>query len=265
VIRPLGNGVRTSFPSGYSIDKGRVRFGGFPLQIAICMAFNLKPYQVSGPAWITTAPFDIEAKLSDGSSENQVPFMLQALLADRFKMVVRRERREQPVYAIVIDKGGLKIQQSTPTSEPAPAAPAAIAFGSPTGQFSISDGQMTITFGGGGLKISEGKDDGAHFHLTQMSSLADFLSTAAGRPVIDRTGLKAGYQFDFDVSDEEMSGGAGALTASRAGGPGVASDPGNGPVFFQDVLKKIGLNLESQKASIEMLVIEHIEQKPTDN
>ncbi len=205
VIRPLGNGVRTSFPAGYSIDTGRVRFGGFPWQIAISTAFNLKPYQVSGPAWLTTALFDIEGKLPEGASENQVPLMLQALLADRFKMVIRRESREQPVYALVIDKGGLKIQPTTPTPESAPAAPAAIAASSPTGQFSMSaSGEMTMTMGGG-LRINTGKDDSAHFRVTQMSSLADFLSTAAGRPVIDKTGLEgAGYQFGLlDVSDEE--------------------------------------------------------------
>jgi uncharacterized protein (TIGR03435 family) len=69
--------------------------------------------------------FDIQAKLPPGASEDQVPEMLQALLADRFKLTIHREHKDQTVLALVVAKAGLKVKEAVPDAEtPAPPASA---------------------------------------------------------------------------------------------------------------------------------------------
>jgi uncharacterized protein (TIGR03435 family) len=264
VIKPLRLGARPSSPIGFTIDKARMRFAG-SLQAVICKAYNVKPYRLAGPAWATGVfsadLFEIEAKLPEGAIEHQVPLMLQALLADCFKMTTHRENREQPVYAIVVDKGGIKFKEKTPTQEP-PLPPGAMAIG----QMIMSKGQMTFTAAGGDLKMTMG-DKGMHFEASKVASLAEILSPGAGRPVLDKTNLKGSYQIEFDVSDEEMDNpaAAAAFAPPGAGAAPVASTPVDGSAFFRDILKKLGLNVESQKAQVEMLMIDHIEKTPTGN
>jgi uncharacterized protein (TIGR03435 family) len=196
--------------------------------------------------------------------------MLQALLADRFKMTVHRENREQSVYAIVVDKGGIKFKEKPPAQEPPPPPPplpdGAMVIGTPTGQTIVSKGQMQYTANDGGLKFSMG-EKGLHFEVSRISALADFFSSGAGRPVLDKTNLKGSYQIEFDVSDEELDNpaAAAAFAPPGAGGAPVASAPVDGSAFFRDILKKLGLNVESTKDQVEMLVIDHIEKTPTGN
>jgi uncharacterized protein (TIGR03435 family) len=276
VVKPFVLTAGSLSSTGFNIDKGRVRFAGFPLQAVICKAYNLKPYQLAGPAWATGTfsadLFEIEAKLPEGATEDQVPLMLQALLAERFKMTVHRESREQSVYAIVVDKGGIKFKEKPPAQEPPPPPPplppGATVMGTPTGQMIMSKGAMTITAAGGDLTMTMG-DKGIHFEASKVASLAEFFSPGAGRPVVDKTGLKGSYQIEFDVSDEEMDNPAAAAAFSPTGAGGgapVASAPVDGSAFFRDILKKnLGLNVESRKDQVEMLVIDHIEKTPSEN
>jgi uncharacterized protein (TIGR03435 family) len=273
VVKPFVLSASTVSSVGFAMDKARVRFAGFPLQAVIAKAYNIQPYQISGPAWITalgTDLFEIEARLPEGATEDQVPLMLQALLAERFKMTAHRENREQSVYAIVVDKAGIKFKEKAPAPEPAhppqPLPEGATVINTPTGETIMSKGQMSYTAAGGGLKFTMG-EKGLHFEVSRISTLADFFSTGAGRPVLDKTGLKGSYQIEFDVSEDEMDNpaAAAAFSPQGTGGVGVASTPTDGSAFFKDILKKIGLNVESQKALVEMLVIDHIEKTPTGN
>src|ERR1039457_2612149 len=109
--------------AGMKIDGKRVDIGNFALMQLICKAYDVKPYQVSGPSWLQSVGlagqrFDIVANLPEGATKEQVPQMLQGLLAERFKLAIHRESRDQAVYAMMIGKGGLKIK------EPAAPAPA---------------------------------------------------------------------------------------------------------------------------------------------
>lgn len=81
--------VGTPNPPISEIDNARVRLH-LPLQGIVCAAYGVRADQVIGPQWIVNTRFDVEAKLPDGGTVGQVPAMLQALLADRFKMTIHR-------------------------------------------------------------------------------------------------------------------------------------------------------------------------------
>ena len=79
------------------------------MKYCVAAAYGLKEYQVSGPAWITETHYDILAKAAEGTRKEQIPAMLQALLAERFQLEVHREKKEFNVFALVIAKGGPKL------------------------------------------------------------------------------------------------------------------------------------------------------------
>src|ERR1017187_7864415 len=85
---------------GMNIDAARVDFGFLSLADLIPIAFRVKPYQVSGPNWMSAQRFDILAKMPEGATKEQVPDMLQALLVERFKLTFHRDNKEHSVYAL---------------------------------------------------------------------------------------------------------------------------------------------------------------------
>ena len=100
--------------AGMRIDGARVDIGNFTLLQLITKAYDVKTYQVQGPSWMTPMAqrFDIVANLPAGATKEQVPQMLQALLAERFKLVIHRDTKEHNVYALVVAKGGAKIKET---------------------------------------------------------------------------------------------------------------------------------------------------------
>src|SRR5215470_18005259 len=103
---------------GMSVDAARVEIGFMSLADLIPIAFAVKPYQVSGPEWMKVQRFDILAKMPDGATKEQVPEMLQALLGERFKLKVHRENRDYAVYGLVVGKGGSKLKETPPDTDP---------------------------------------------------------------------------------------------------------------------------------------------------
>jgi uncharacterized protein (TIGR03435 family) len=87
---------------GEKIDGARATFRGLNLVTLIARAYGVKVFQVSGPDWTSRDIYDIAAKLPEGATPDQVPQMLQTLLADRFHLTLRRETKEFPVYALVV-------------------------------------------------------------------------------------------------------------------------------------------------------------------
>ncbi len=102
--RPVGVG---------SPSPGRFRAENVWLRFLIQMAWNVKEFQVSGgPAWAASDRFDINAETAANARFEEMRPMLQALLEDRFELVLHRESKEMPVYALVAAKGGIKLQAS---------------------------------------------------------------------------------------------------------------------------------------------------------
>jgi uncharacterized protein (TIGR03435 family) len=273
---------------GMNIDAARVDLGFMSLADLISVAYRVKPHQVSGPDWMVTQRFDILAKIPEGATKEQVPEMLQALLAERFGLAAHRENKEHPVYALVVVKGGPKIKEATSETTPPPAdAPKeGVAIGTPDGEVRVKQtGSGVVINGGknGPLKMSMGPN-GMHWEAERMSmsGLSDMLTRFVDRPVVDMTDLSGNYQFALDVSMDDLrslarkAGMGGQMPPPGAGGPAApgagpanpapasaASDPSGGSIFV--AIRELGLRLEPRKLPVETIVVDHLEKTPTEN
>ena len=266
---------------GMTVDAARVDIGNSSLADLIRTAYRVKPYQISGPGWMSSERFDVVATIPEGATSGQVPEMLQALLAERFKLSAHRESKEQAVYALVVGKSGPKLTESLPGADaPSPdSAKGGVAIGTADGPVQIRDDNksMVVTGGRGGGTMRVSMEDGAmHLKSTKMTmeALADMLTSFVDRPVVDMTELKGNYQVELDLAMEDMRNVA-ARAAATAGialpgradsvrGPAdAASDPSGGSIFA--AVQKLGLKLEPRKAPVETIVIDHLEKSPTEN
>ena len=207
--------------------------------------------------------FDIDAKLPAGATEDQVPQMLQALLADRFKMTIRRENREQSVYELVVAKSGLKMTAKDPVDEAAaPLPPGSQTLGTAQGPATVTWSGNRSTFSLAGVKMTR-SPNGMHVEMSTIAALVGFLPEFVDRAVVDKTNLKGNYPIQFDISMDAMMSMKGPPGAD--GGTGAASAPGGMEYLFSTALEKLGLKLEERKDPIETIVVEHIERTPTEN
>ena len=104
--------------AGVTVDNNRLDMGFQSLSDIIARAYAVIPAQLVGPDSLKTDRYDILAKLPAGANEDQVPQMLQALLAERFGMKIHREKRETAIYALVVSKGGLNSKKMKPATTP---------------------------------------------------------------------------------------------------------------------------------------------------
>jgi uncharacterized protein (TIGR03435 family) len=247
---------------GVHIDGARVNLTKLSLNDCLAAAYKVKLYQISGPEWMASERFDINAKLPAGSNGDQIPQMIQALLTDRFSMKFHREMKDFPVYALVVGKTGLKMKESPPDL-PADPADASKAFDLTT---SSSATRTTIDYGNGmymtfGNNAFEGRK-------LPASAMADTLARFVDRPVVDMTELKGNYDFTLEFAPEDFL----AMMMRSAVAAGITLPPealklidaSNGDSLF-NALETLGLKLEKRKAPIEVLVIDHIEKSPSDN
>lgn len=252
--------VATIKPSGtpphlvYSIDSARADIGFVSLRNLIMMAYQLEAWQVVGPDWMQSTRFDVLGKLPEGTTKEQVPEMLQSLLADRFKLVAHREAREESVYALEVGKDGPKLKEGGVDNRHT--------------DTSFLNGRMLLT------KLS--RDDG-YWSISQvrgsneprvfdaaritMAELASQLAAYVDAPVVDMTGLKGVYQVSLAVPLDLRA--AAAALARRAATDG-ASDP-SGDVSIFATVQKLGLTLTKRKAPVDHLVVDQVEKVPSGN
>jgi len=227
---------------------GRLNLVNVPLRLMIRYAYRVQDFQVvGGPDWLSTARFDVVAKAEGGNpSQEDLQLMLRSLLADRFKLVVRPDKREMPTYSLVParadGKTGAQLRKSDANCGPAtaPSAPPA------PGQLP-SCGSM---LGFGNLKARG----------STMAALASTLSTFAGRIVVDRTGLAGGYDVDLNWTPDQIPRPVGDQPVQVNG---VTVDP-NGPSLFTALQEQLGLKLESTKGPVDVLVVERAEKPAED-
>jgi uncharacterized protein (TIGR03435 family) len=275
---------------GPRVDGARAEYIFMALKDLISLAYKVKPYQITGPDWIASQRFDIIARLPEGASKDDVPMMLQALLEDRFKLALHRESQEHPVLALVVGKGGPKMKESPEASKPldadAPLAPGERKIDGPDGPIRMTvntkNGSATMNMGAKGT-VSYSMDPATRSMKIEasrvtMGGFADMLTSlsqaSGGQQVNDMTGLTGNYQVAISFSLEDMMNMARAqgaavpnlpAEAAAAGMPAdAASDPGGSSTLLQAV-QSMGLKLESRKAVVEQLVIDHIEKTPTEN
>src|SRR5580692_3472944 len=244
---------------GLHIDGAMVSFNGMPLKWYVHYAYTVKESQVSGPDWLSSERVDVVAKLPAGATRDQIPAMMQALLADRFKLTLHRDSKEFPVYALIVGKGGAKIKESPldPDTDEGP------------GKANVD---VNVTGGDRGATISLGKGASVAFEAQRlvakkvtMAYLADSLARFVDRPVVDMTGLTGTYDGIIPYNLDDVR----ALILSSAP-PGTPlpprqADVGETNVSLMDSLATLGLKMEPRKAPLDILVIDHIEKTPTAN
>ena len=233
---PPARGIRIQFTPGGGLDAQNAH-----VKQLIMIAFDVQSFQVSGgPGWLDSQGFDILAKAPPTAGayagtgpitpeqRKQIQQRIQSLLADRFQLVIHRDAKEAPVYALVVAKNGHKLKESVLDE-------------------GLSGGRGTVTAGG-----------------VTMTLLAGFLGGRLGRPVLERTGLTGKYDFKLEWTPEssELSGKGGPEGPGEKGEPGGA-DP-LGPSLSTALQEQLGLKLESQKAPVETIVIDRVE-KPSAN
>lgn len=170
--------------------------------------------------------------------------MLQSLLADRFKLVIRHETKELPAYFVTVAKGGPKLEKAKLTEKDC--AEGASSFGDPSSCHSFNGGQ----------------GQGLHGEAVDLSDLALTLEGFSDRPVVDHTGLQGLYNIQTE--------GWVPLRPRPPRPPGA--DPSAEDLAFADparptifaIFDRLGLKLESQKAPVEAFVIESV-QRPSSN
>jgi uncharacterized protein (TIGR03435 family) len=222
----------------------------------IAKAYRIDRERINGVPSTGLQSWDILAKLPAGGSRDQVPEMLQALLAERFKLSVHLEQKEQPVYALTIGPGGAKLQSSPPAASRKNQMPR----GNLTADYesgdthiqSVLDGKLKYVY----LSSPEGdlrlrsKDGATYIEGDDVSTgkLADFLKPLLDRPVIDSTNLTGRFDMVFELPIDSYPGGA-QLSSGE----------------LNRRLERMGLKLESRRAPIQTLVVDRVEKYPSEN
>lgn len=244
----------------YSPNGGLLSATNYPLTSYIQFAYKLPANQMLSlspqlPKWATTERFDIQARAQGNPTKNQMRLMMQALLADRFKLAIHTESRQLPVFALVLVKSGKLGPQLRPHLDDPPCAPQLVVGSGDT----IGGGYPVAC--GGIIPIEPSKD--GHMRLAARN-VALTASTLTGygnlnRPVLDRTGLEGTFDFFFEYAPDQPPGVSGAAT-NTANGP---SEP-SGPTFLEALRDQLGLKLDSQTGPVETVVLDHIEE-PSEN
>ena len=266
-----GPGMRVMMritPDGVSLQ-------GVPLRLLVQQSLGVEQDRIFGePTWINTSRYNIEAKvepeeapkLKDMKAEQRNAMMLQ-LLVDRFHMKYHYEKRELPLYTLVVAKSGLKMKPSKPDENlpladaPKPGdAPGRVAFGPPPGPGVSKPGDgPPPRMGKGMMMMNPGHLESTG---TTIDMLAHVLSRQLGRTVVDKTGLTGNYDFTLDYTPDNMPM---PMPGAPEGGPKPEMQPNaGGPSLFTAVQEQLGLKLEATKATVDVVVIDHIDQ-PSEN
>jgi uncharacterized protein (TIGR03435 family) len=216
--------------TGRSVSGSSVTVHASTLLNLITDAYNIKEYQVAGATgWMTLDRFDIAARAPGDVAPptDQIRLMLQTLLAERFQLKLRRETREMSIYAVVADKGGHKLKGNSSTGP-------------------------TMFMG------RQGENSQMKFTGTPLDAFAEMITRLPGvdRPAFDKTGLTGRYDFELTLAPFTLR------VPPDPAAPAVTGPSGES--LFTAIEEQLGLKLESQKAPVEVLVIERVE-RPSEN
>jgi uncharacterized protein (TIGR03435 family) len=258
-IKPTMPGVTQQLAR---IQNGRVDIQAFPLKQLLSLAWDINSDDLftGAPKWTESARFDIVAKVSTTEPANaqQVDFdtlrlMLRALLVDRFKIATHTEERPVSAYTLVAAKP--KLTKADPANRTSCKEGPAPAGKDPRDARPVLSRLVTC------LNIT-------------MAQFADRLQGFAPgyihAPVVDATKIDGAWDLtvNFSTIGQVQGGGAGRggdPGAGASGGGAVAAADPSGALSLLDALEKqLGLKLEMEKRQLPVLVIDHVEEKPTD-
>jgi uncharacterized protein (TIGR03435 family) len=167
-----GSGQRSSRATA-----DQITFTNQTLKQLVVIAYRVLPFQVEAPDWTESVRFDITAKYPLGTNDEDRMAMLRMLLEDRFHLAVHHESKQVSGYALVIAKGGFKLQPAEP------------------GEGTVSENsQGSVAF----LRATK----------TDMSVLAYYLGDYLGEAVVDQTGLKGVYDFQLRCANDSAGASA---------------------------------------------------------
>jgi bla regulator protein blaR1 len=220
-------------PGVFSVKPGRFENTCVTVTTLIFSAYGMQPYQLSsGPEWISSRRFDIEAKSSSPDHPARQGQMLQSLLEERFHLKMHRETRDVPAYALTLAEGGPKFQPAKDDS------------GNPIVDVPKTDGSITlkgeVRHPGPGECFTFTPPGFLECKAVPIEQMAGALATVFGRPVMNKTGLSGLYNFSVNW---EPSAAHPTLTA------------------IQD---QLGLVLRPEKGTAEVYVIDSVEKPSLD-
>ncbi len=230
---------------------GRMNSQGMPFNFLIGQAFGVRlgissEMLVGVPKWAESTRFDIVAKAPAGVNQldqDTAAVMIRALLVDRFKMKYHTEERPVSAYSLVSSKP--KLKKADPANRATCKSP----------------------------NPPPGTPPGTQLFVCQNVTMAQFAEQLGPRipnqslPLQDSTGLEGTWDITLTWNPragQPNLGGRGPVSAESADSP-AASDPSGGYTIFEAVEKELGLKLEPQKRPAQVYVIDHLEEKPTDN
>jgi uncharacterized protein (TIGR03435 family) len=258
-IRPCG--PNPPLPGPIFQPGGRVHLPCLPLEDMIRMAWSIDPQValVGAPSSLSSAAFEIIAKApaaatTDGTQvyNDDLYAMLRALLVDRFKMAIGYKERPVDAYTLVAAKP--KLKKADPSNR----------TGCKRQDVRLS-GQPEDAPPLGSAVVCQ--------NIT-MSQFAEWLQSTVRTyihdPVLNATGIEGSWDFSLTFSLFDPARGAAGYGSRGGGGAapvagGTASDPVGGISLFDALERQLGLKLEKRKRPLPVLVIDHMEEKPTDN
>jgi uncharacterized protein (TIGR03435 family) len=243
---------------GLHLDGSQARIAAFTFKDYVAMAYRVKVYQISGPDWISSDRFDLNAKLPAGSTADQIPEMLQAFLADRFQLKLHRDKKDLPVYALVLGKPPLRLKEvPAGADDDGPPATNVAASGSGAGVFVDLGHGSSYTFANNKLEAKK----------LDMDTLASMLERYMDRPIVNLTEQKGKYDITLEVTEEDYQTMLirAAISAGLVLPPQVLQLAEGSTASLLDALQQAGLKLEPRKAPLDFLVIDQARKTPTDN
>jgi uncharacterized protein (TIGR03435 family) len=243
----------SGIPGPNNNDPGRFSARGYLLSL-ILTAYNIPIYRLSDENDLGLMRLDVEAKMPVDTTREQFNVMLQNLLADRLGLKVHWATQQIDMYALVVAKGGPKFNVAAPDSPQA--GDDASKNGDPD---RVGSNGFPIPPAGNGpwRGATPGGKIGMRGHNETVAELARAIGQQTlGAPLTDATGLTGKYDYTIFWSTT-------ATDAVRRETP--ATDDPDGPCIFDAVQDQLGLKIEKTKGPVQMLVVDHVEKKPTEN
>jgi uncharacterized protein (TIGR03435 family) len=222
-------------------------------------AYDLQTFQLTAPEWLSTERYDIIAKIQEGTTKEQVTVMWQNLLKARFDLMLHHETKEFQVDELTVAKGGPKLKPTDLDPNPDPFVPDGPIKRDQNGFPQMNGwGAIVTVFPGASSATLRMQAKG----LT-LPDLATRLAAPLGHPVFDKTGLTGRYDLTLEYSTSPLPL-PGVPPATNPSNPAdAATEPGSS--LASSVEKQLGLKLTRGKATLDVIVVDHVEKIPTEN
>jgi uncharacterized protein (TIGR03435 family) len=243
------NNSGAAFPGFPRLTPGRATMTNVTVRQLIQASHDILPYQLVGlPSWADSARFDLTATSNANATPAELLLMVRDLLADRFQFSTRRETRQLDTYSLVeMTPGSAKLRRSAADCEAVANAPLDQTLAATPGG---RDGQprcQVLPMTGRGRLIGTGM---------RLSGITNVLTGVVGRLVVDKTGLSGPFDVNLAWTPDP------ALQAVVRP-PDALSVP-DAPSIFTAIEEQLGLRLVSDRAPVELIVVERLEQPTSD-